>query len=207
MFSPPLFCKVFKICNLSQFLANSFVQKLLTSSTQLFANNLSLGRQWKQPFYTPLQLVGSENLILSGSFWKIIRFTNLKLLLLCNSPTYVASTYSSTTKKRIQKNRAWGQSIPTLSSRPVLDFHWLKISRVLSRSQWSDYSIFITETRGITLWSYHPDRLLFRFCTANYRTFVRDCQDIFSTLFVSNAPKTWMHSICTRTPSSIIAPH
>ena len=82
-----------------------------------------------------------------------------------------------------------------------------KVSRVLSRCQWSDYSIFITETRGISLWSYHPDRLLFRFCTANYRTFVRDCQDIFSTLFVSNAPKIWMHSICTRTPSSIIAPH
>ena len=110
-------------------------------------------------------------------------------------------------RKRDIKNRAWGQSIPALSSRPVPDFHWLKTSRVLSRSQWSDYSIFITETRGITLWSYHPDRLLFRFCTANYRTFVRYCQDIFSTLFVSNAPKIWMHSICTRTPSSIIAPH
>ena len=82
-------------------------------------------------------------------------------------------------RKRDIKNRAWGQSIPTLSSRPVLDFHWLKTSRVLSRSQWSDYSIFVTETRCITLWSYHLGRLLFRFCTVNYRTIVCKRQDIF----------------------------
>ena len=82
-------------------------------------------------------------------------------------------------EKKDIKNRAWGQSIPALSSRPVLDFHWLKISRVLSRSQWSDYSIFAAETRCITVWSYHLGSLLFRFCTANYRTLVRKCQDIF----------------------------
>ena len=82
-------------------------------------------------------------------------------------------------RKRDIKNRAWGQSIPTLSSRPVPDFHWLKTSRVLSRSQWSDYSIFVTKARCMTLWSYHLGRLLFRFCTANYRTLVRKCQDVF----------------------------
>ena len=156
-------------------------------------------------FYPP-HLVGNENTVLSQLFWKIIRSANFSLRLLCNRPKYL-NLFRPSNLERDIKNRAWGQSIPTLSSRPVPDFHWLKTSRVLSRSQWSDYSIFITETRGITLWSYHPDRLLFRFCTANYRTFVRECQDIFSTLFVSNAPKIWMHSICTRTPSSIIAPH
>lgn len=89
-------------------------------------------------------------------------------------------------RKRDIKNRAWGQSIPALSSRPVPDFHWLKTSRVLSRSQWSDYSVFVTETRCITLWSYHPDGLLFRFCIPYYRTCVRNCQDMFSALFVTN---------------------
>ena len=89
-------------------------------------------------------------------------------------------------EKKDIKNRAWGQSIPALSSRPVLDFHWLKISRVLSRSQWSDYSIFVTKARCMTLWSYHLGRLLFRFCVSYYRTCVRKCQDIFSVLFVTN---------------------
>ena len=89
-------------------------------------------------------------------------------------------------RKRDIKNRAWGQSIPTLSSRPVPDFHWLKTSRVLSRSQWSDYSIFVTKARCMTLWSYHLGRLLFRFCVSYCRTCVRKCQDIFSVLFVTN---------------------
>ena len=89
-------------------------------------------------------------------------------------------------EKKDIKNRAWGQSIPALSSRPVLDFHWPRISRVLSRSQWSDYSIFVTKARCMTLWSYHLGRLLFRFCVSYYRTCVRKCQDIFSVLFVTN---------------------
>ena len=36
-FSPPLFCKVFKICNLLQFSSIPFVQELHTSSTQSLA--------------------------------------------------------------------------------------------------------------------------------------------------------------------------
>ena len=31
-------------------------------------------------------------------------------------------------EKKDIKNRAWGQSIPALSSRPVLDFHWQKLA-------------------------------------------------------------------------------